>query len=114
MRGADSAHGLVYRRAGIWAKGALALQHPTHPVAAARSGNRHSSCLAVSLDGCAIAANQRDAIAHGWERVAPGDRLLVIVDEVDAAIAQIHGVRAAGVQDAACVTPIARERARGA
>jgi cyanophycin synthetase len=58
---------------------------------------------------CAIASNQREAIERGWQQVAPGDRLLVIVDEVEAAIELIHGLSEAMPQDAACLTPIARE-----
>jgi cyanophycin synthetase len=60
---------------------------------------------------CAFASNQQEGIARGWQRVLPGDRLVVIVDEVEAAIEQIHGLRAAMSRDAACLTPIARERA---
>jgi cyanophycin synthetase len=63
---------------------------------------------------CAFASNQAEAIARGWQRVTPGDRLVVIVDEVEAAIEQIHHLRAAMTQDAACITPIAREREVGA
>jgi cyanophycin synthetase len=60
---------------------------------------------------CAFASNQSEGIARGWQRVVPGDRLVVIVDEVEAAIAQIQRLRAAMTQDAACMTPITRERA---
>lgn len=60
---------------------------------------------------CAFASNQQEGIARGWQRVQPGDRLVVIVDEVESAIAQIHTLREAMSQDAACLTPIARERA---
>jgi cyanophycin synthetase len=57
-----------------------------------------------------FAANQREAIEYGWQRVRPGDRLLVIVDEVEAAIEQVHHLRQTIAQDAACLTPIAGER----
>ncbi len=60
---------------------------------------------------CVFASNQREGIARGWQRVVPGDRLVVIVDEVEDAIEQIHNLREAISQDAACIMPIARERA---
>jgi cyanophycin synthetase len=60
---------------------------------------------------CVFASTQQEGIARGWQRVQPGDRLVVIVDEVESAIDQIHRLRAALTQDAACLTPIARERA---
>jgi cyanophycin synthetase len=60
---------------------------------------------------CVFASTQQEGIARGWQRVVPGDRLVVIVDEVESAIDQIHRLRAALTQDAACLTPIARERA---
>jgi cyanophycin synthetase len=59
---------------------------------------------------CVFASNQREAIERGWQRVRPGDRLLVIVDEVEAAIEQVQSLRQAIAHDAACLTPIARER----
>jgi len=63
---------------------------------------------------CAFASNQADGIVGGWQRVVPGDCMVVIVDEVEAAIAQIHRLREAMTQDTACLTPIARERAANA
>jgi cyanophycin synthetase len=60
---------------------------------------------------CAFASNQYEAITRGWQRVMPGERLVVIVDEVESAIEQIQRLRAAMTQDAACIAPIARERA---
>jgi hypothetical protein len=57
-----------------------------------------------------FASSQREGIARGWQRVVPGDRLVVIVDEVEDGIEQIHSLREALSQDAACVMPIARER----
>jgi cyanophycin synthetase len=59
---------------------------------------------------CAFASNQVEGIVRGWQRVAPGDRLVVIVDEVESAIEQIYSLREAMSRDAACLTPIARER----
>jgi cyanophycin synthetase len=60
---------------------------------------------------CAFASNQAEGIARGWQRVVPGDRLVVIVDEVESAIEQIHRLSEAMSRDSACLTPIARERA---
>jgi cyanophycin synthetase len=60
---------------------------------------------------CAFASNQADGIARGWQRAVPGDRMVVIVDEVEAAIAQIHHLSEVMSRDSACLTPITRERA---
>jgi len=59
---------------------------------------------------CAFASNQAEGIARGWQRVQPGDRLVVIVDEVEAAIAQIHHLSESISRDSACQTPMTRER----
>jgi cyanophycin synthetase len=72
----------------------------------------HLLCEHISAERpCVFASNQREGIARGWQRVAPGDRLVVIVDEVEDGIEQIHSLRKAIGQDAVCKTPIARERA---
>ncbi|MFL5801592.1 MAG: cyanophycin synthetase [Roseiflexaceae bacterium] len=60
---------------------------------------------------CIFASNQREGIERGWQRVVPGDRLIVIVDEVEDGIEQVHCLREAIAQDAACMAPLARERA---
>jgi cyanophycin synthetase len=63
---------------------------------------------------CIFASNQRQAILRGWQQLGVGDRLVVIVDEVEDAIEQIHSLRKAIEQDAACDKPITRERVVGA
>jgi cyanophycin synthetase len=60
-----------------------------------------------------IAARQHEGILRGWQHVKPGDRLVVIVDEVDEAIEQVQALVAAVTADAACTAPITRERALG-
>jgi hypothetical protein len=67
----------------------------------------------VTVRACAFASNQSDGITHGWQRVAPGERLAVIVDEVESAIEQVHTLRAAMSRNADCQTPIAGTPAVG-
>jgi cyanophycin synthetase len=60
---------------------------------------------------CVYAANQADAMRKGWRRVHPGDRLILIVDKADEAIDGARALAEPVADDAACVAPIALERA---
>ncbi len=51
---------------------------------------------------CTIVADQTAAIRHIWPRVQPGDRLVLIVDEVDEALAVIEGL----TDDASCAIAV--------
>lgn len=57
-----------------------------------------------------LAANQREAMQHGWPRVQPGDRLIVIVDDVDEAQALAQALGPPGAEDKACEAAIERQR----
>ena len=58
-----------------------------------------------------IVPTMADALAHGWARVQPGDRLVFIADEVDDVSDLIRSVTERSAEDAACEAPIAREPA---
>ncbi|HEU4327405.1 MAG TPA: cyanophycin synthetase [Roseiflexaceae bacterium] len=71
-------------------------------------------CATVGRDRlCLIAEAQNEAIAAGWRLVGPGDRLVVIVDAVDEAIAQMTTLAETGAGDSVCVSQPLRERALG-
>ena len=44
-----------------------------------------------------------------WQRVAPGDRLVVIVDEVGTILEDLQALGEAGDEDGTCATPIGQE-----
>jgi hypothetical protein len=46
---------------------------------------------------------------RGWQAVQPGDRLVVIVDKVDGALADLRLLAESILEDAACSTPISVE-----
>jgi cyanophycin synthetase len=58
---------------------------------------------------CAIAQNQRDGVERAWQRVHPGERLMLIVDEVDEGLEQVTNLASATAQDAVCIAPINAE-----
>jgi cyanophycin synthetase len=62
---------------------------------------------------CAMARDQAEALQKGWKRVGPGERLVLIVDEVDEALELVHGLLESSTKDAVCETPIERERVVG-
>jgi cyanophycin synthetase len=62
---------------------------------------------------CVMARDQHKAIQAGWRMVGSGDRLVVIVDEVDAAIAQMTALAESTASDGACVAVPLRERSVG-
>ena len=57
------------------------------------------------------APTQEAGIREAWARVGPGDRLIVIADEVDEALAVIQELATATLHDALCLWPISRETA---
>jgi cyanophycin synthetase len=60
---------------------------------------------------CSYAVDQSEAMKQGWRRVRPGDRLMIIVDEVDEGLDLVHNLAQSVSQDAACLAPIALEHA---
>jgi cyanophycin synthetase len=61
-----------------------------------------------------LAPTMHDALAYGWGRVRPGDRLVFIADEVDGVPEMLRAVTARSFEDAACDAPIARDAAEHA
>lgn len=58
---------------------------------------------------CTMAHDQQEAMIKGWRAVQPGDRLVVIVDKVDEALAQLRSLAESVAEDAACDAPISAE-----
>lgn len=58
---------------------------------------------------CALAASEREGILSAWERLLPGDRLIVIADVVDTTIETLSTLAESIALDAACVAPLASE-----
>lgn len=54
-----------------------------------------------------IAANQADGIQRAWERARPGDRLVLIVDDVDEGLTQVDALTGVASEDDPCLAPIA-------
>ena len=62
---------------------------------------------ALSLDGrCEIVADSKGAIQRGWHCAKPGDRLLIIADEVDSALETLQSVGRAFDDEASCMARI--------
>lgn len=59
---------------------------------------------------CVYASDQQHAMLWGWQRVRPGDRLIIVVDEVDEGIALIDALAKSIMEDASCEALIASER----
>ncbi|RPJ00744.1 MAG: cyanophycin synthetase, partial [Chloroflexi bacterium] len=55
-----------------------------------------------------LTRSPRDGILKGWQSAQPGDRLIIILDEVDEALEIIQGI-ASGTMDAECATPLAAD-----
>jgi cyanophycin synthetase len=53
-----------------------------------------------------IAPNQSEAVQLAWHRVQPGERLVIIADEVDDALHILESLSSHD-EDAACVSPLA-------
>lgn len=62
---------------------------------------------------CVFAADQREGLLLGWQRTRAGERLVVIVDEVDGAVEDLKALVASVREDAECDAPIMHERAVG-
>jgi cyanophycin synthetase len=56
---------------------------------------------------CALVPDQRAALAHAWTRVRPGDRLILIIDEVEEALEAMEVITEGGAANSGCDTPIA-------
>ena len=56
-----------------------------------------------------LAPDQREAVRMAWQRVTPGDRLVVIVDEVGNILEDLQVLGEAGNEDGTCSTPIGQE-----
>jgi cyanophycin synthetase len=62
---------------------------------------------ALSLDGrCEVVADSNEAIRRGWQHVKPGERLLIIADEVDSALQTLQSLARAVDNDASCISRI--------
>ena len=62
---------------------------------------------ALNLDGrCEIVASSDEAIRRGWQRVKPGDRLLIIADEVDSALQTLQSLARAVDDYGSCIARI--------
>ncbi|MGZ8426086.1 MAG: cyanophycin synthetase [Candidatus Binatia bacterium] len=55
---------------------------------------------------CEIAESTHEAIRRGWQRVKPGDRLLIIIDEVDDALRSVRSLSAGADEEALCMPAI--------
>lgn len=58
-----------------------------------------------------IAADQYEAVRKGLQRLQPGDRLIVIVEEVDEFLKHLGSLTATGEEDMHCTGPVAVEPA---
>jgi cyanophycin synthetase len=67
---------------------------------------------ALPSDKPAVCAPSQEAgIREAWARVRAGDRLIVIADEVDEALALVQELAAATLHDSLCLWPISQETA---
>jgi cyanophycin synthetase len=60
-----------------------------------------------------ILKDQRAAIQRAWQLVQPGDRLVVIADIVDEALATLKSLTSTTGEDEHCVHPLAEFAAQG-
>jgi cyanophycin synthetase len=54
-----------------------------------------------------ITVGQRAGIESAWRKLRPGDRLIVICDEVDEALEVVHSLAESKAYDQACTNPVA-------
>jgi cyanophycin synthetase len=54
----------------------------------------------------ALTTDQHDGVLLAWEKLQPGDRLIVIADEVDEAYKFLSGLTATDREEAACSSPL--------
>lgn len=60
---------------------------------------------------CTVVTGQRDGILQAWQRTQPGERLIIICDEVDDALEVLHSITRSIGEDSACVNPLVEEPA---
>jgi cyanophycin synthetase len=53
-----------------------------------------------------LSTGQRNGIWQAWQRVQPGDRLIIICDEVGEAVEVLHTLAESISEDAACLNPL--------
>lgn len=58
---------------------------------------------------CSTAMGQEEGIHMAWRQVRPGDRLIVICDEVDESLEILHSLAKSIDEDRACVNPLIAE-----
>jgi cyanophycin synthetase len=58
---------------------------------------------------CTIATSQREGILRAWQQVRPGNRLIIIADEVAEALETLHALPDGADGDAVCTTPLTHE-----
>jgi cyanophycin synthetase len=57
-----------------------------------------------------LAVGQPDGILAAWRQARPGDRLIVIADEVDEALEILHSLGSSNHAEPDCVAPLARDQ----
>jgi cyanophycin synthetase len=58
---------------------------------------------------CDVVTGQHEGILKAWRQAKPGDRLIVICDEVDEALEIVHSLVKSVTDDLACTNPLAAE-----
>jgi cyanophycin synthetase len=58
---------------------------------------------------CEVVKGQHDGILKAWRQARPGDRLIVICDEVDESLEILHSLAQSVAEDLACTNPLAAE-----
>lgn len=59
---------------------------------------------------CAYASDQQAAILTAWRQVRPGNRLIIILDDVDQALESLRALAEALVDDGGCVDPVCEQK----
>ncbi|HEX8523163.1 MAG TPA: cyanophycin synthetase [Tepidisphaeraceae bacterium] len=55
---------------------------------------------------CEIAPTEEEAIAKAWRKCKPGERILIIADEVDLTLKTIRNLSRSAEEDASCTSPL--------
>jgi hypothetical protein len=58
---------------------------------------------------CSTSVGQHEGIHMAWGQVKPGDRLIIICDEVDESLEILHSLAKSIDEDRACVNPLIAE-----
>ncbi|MCL4298905.1 MAG: cyanophycin synthetase [Anaerolineae bacterium] len=77
-----------------------------------RAGNEIPNLIRCHLPEdvpCEFAEGQPAGILQAWQQVRPGDRLIVICDEVNEALEVLHTLAEPVSKDASCINPLAAE-----